>query len=139
MTLEAELIFALHVEVGAPIFVGETGEGKLVIIPITGGSFTGETLRGRVLPGGADWSRQLPDGVAHVHARYWIETDDGAIISVENEGFYNQNRADAVIRTTPRFTCDINGKYAFLARDVYAAELCSGGENAVDIRVYHLH
>ena len=43
-----------------------------------------------------------------------------------------------MIRTTPRFTCDINGKYAFLTRDVYAAELNSGGENAVDIRVYRL-
>ena len=139
MTLEAELIFTLHVEVGEPKPVGETGAGRLVIIPITGGTFEGEQLRGRVLPGGADWSTQLPDGVAHVHARYWIETDDGAIISVENEGFYNQNRADAVIRTTPRFACDINGKYAFLTRDVYAAELCSGGENAVDIRVYRLH
>ena len=138
MQLESDLVLKLHVEVSAPNLVGETGAGKLVIIPITGGSFEGELLRGRVLPGGADWSTQLPDGVAHVHARYWIETEDGAIIAVENEGFYNQNRADAMIRTTPRFTCDINGKYAFLTRDVYAAELNSGGENAVDIRVYRL-
>jgi hypothetical protein len=121
------------------MYVGETGEGKLMIIPVTGGSFTGETLRGRVLPGGADWSRQLPDGVAHVHARYWIETDDGAIIMSKTKGFTIKIARTQYIRTTPRFTCDINGKYAFLTRDVYAAKLCSGGENAVDIRVYHLH
>jgi len=138
MLLKSDLVLKLHVEVGAPKLVGETGAGKLMIIPITGGSFKGELLRGRVMPGGADWSTQLPNGVAHVHARYWIETEDGAIIAVEDEGFYNQNRADAMIRTTPRFSCDINGKYAFLTRDVYAAELNSGGENAVDIRVYRL-
>ena len=138
MQLEAEQVLLLHVEVSEPKIVGETGEGKLTIIPITGGSFEGESLRGKVLPGGADWSTQLPGGVAHVHARYWIETDDGAIIAVENEGYYNQNRADGVIRTTPRFSCDINGKYAFLTRDVYAAELASGGKNAVEIRVYRL-
>jgi len=138
MMLESDLIVTLHVEVGEPKLVGETGAGKLMIIPITGGSFAGEQLRGRVLPGGADWSTQRSEGVAHVHARYWIETDDGAIIAVENEGFYNQNRAEACIRTTPRFCCDINGKYAFLTRDVYAAELISGGENAVEIRVYRL-
>ena len=139
MQLESELVLQLHVEVGEPKLVGETGAGRLVIIPITGGTFEGELLRGRVLPGGADWSTQMPGGVAHVHARYWIETDDGAIIAIENEGYYNQDRADAVIRTTPRFACDIDGKYAFLTRDVYAAELKPGGKNAVDILVYRLH
>ena len=139
MQLESEPVLRLHVEVGEPKPVGETGAGRLVIIPITGGTFEGELLRGKVLPGGADWSTQLPHGVAHVHARYWIETDDGAIIAIENEGYYNQDRADAVIRTTPRFACDIAGKYAFLTRDVYAAELKPGGKNAVDILVYRLH
>lgn len=138
MLLEAEFIFKLHVEVGAPLPVGDTGAGKRTIIPITGGSFAGERLRGRVLPGGADWSTQLDGGGAHLHARYWIETDDGAIIAVENEGFYNQDRKDARIRTTPRFTCDINGKYAFLNRDVFAAELSDGGGHAADILVYRL-
>lgn len=138
MQLDSELIFKLHVEISEPKLVGETGAGKLMIIPITGGSFEGKLLRGRVLPGGADWNTQLAGGSAHVHARYWIETDDGAIIAVENEGVLNRDRTDAVIRTTPRFTCDVNGKYAFLARDVYAAELNSGGKNAVDILIYRL-
>ena len=74
-----------------------------------------------------------------MHARYWIETDDGAVIAVENEGIAPSRFSEDGVSTTPRFTCDINGKYAFLTRDVYAAELCSGGENAVDIRVYRLH
>jgi len=138
MLLESDPVLSLHVEVGEPIPVGTTCAGRLVIIPITGGTFEGEHLRGRVLTGGADWNTQLANGVAHVHARYWIETDDGAIISIENEGYYNQDRADAVIRTTPRFTCDINGKYAFLTRDVFAADLKPGTKNAVDIQVYRL-
>ena len=138
MTLKAEEVLRLHVEIGKPLPVGETGAGTLTLIPITGGTFEGGALRGRVLPGGADWSTQLCGGMTHVHARYWIETDDGAVIAVENEGYYNNLRADAVIRTTPRFTCDINGKYAFLTRDVYAGELKGAGLNAVDIVVYRL-
>ena len=35
--------------------VGETPHGRRRIVPITGGSFRGERLSGRVLPGGADW------------------------------------------------------------------------------------
>ena len=68
MQLESEPVLRLHVEVGEPKPVGETGAGRLVIIPITGGTFEGGQLRGSVLPGGADWSTQLPNGVAHVHA-----------------------------------------------------------------------
>jgi len=138
MTLNAQVVLRLHVEVGEAKPIGETGAGRLVIIPITGGWFEGDALRGRVLPGGADWSVQLGGGVTHVHARYWIETDDGAVIAVDNEGYCDMRREDAVIRTTPRFSCDINGKYAFLTKDVFAGELAGAGKNAVDIVVYRL-
>jgi len=138
MALDADFILRLHVEIGEPKRVGDVGAGTLMIIPITGGTFEGDGLRGRVLPGGADWNTSLDCGVSHVLARYWIETDDGAIIAVENEGYCDRLREDAVIRTTPRFSCDVNGRYAYLTRDVFAAELKSGGENAVDIAVYRL-
>lgn len=138
MNLDVKEVLRLHVEVSEPKIVGNTGAGTLVIIPITGGVFEGDGLRGRVLPGGADWSTQLDGGIAHVHARYWIETDDGAVISIENEGLIDRAREDAVIRTTPRFFCDVNGKYAFLTKGVFAGELKNAGKNAVDIVVYRL-
>ena len=35
--------------------IGSTPEGTLTIFPVTGGSFEGERLRGKVLAGGGDW------------------------------------------------------------------------------------
>jgi len=136
--LESDEVLRLHVEVGEPKTVGNTGAGRLIIIPIIGGTFEGNVLRGKVLPGGADWNTQLDGGISHVHARYWLETDDGDIIAVDNEGYINHNEEEARVRTTPRFTCDVNGKYAFLTRGVFAGELKSAGINAVDIVVYRL-
>ena len=54
-------------------------------------------------------------------ARYWIETDDGVVIAVENEGWLDPREQNARLRTTLRFQCDGNGRYAHLLRGCYAA------------------
>ena len=38
--------------------IGSTPHGTLSIFPVTGGSFEGERLRGKVLAGGGDWVRE---------------------------------------------------------------------------------
>ena len=53
------------------------------MVPITGGTFEGPRLKGKVLPG-ADWQIVRPDGVLELEARYALETDDGALISMVN-------------------------------------------------------
>ena len=138
MDLKAEKIMSLYVELGEEKVVGQTHEGLLTIIPIIGGSFEGPLLKGRVCNGGADWNTQLSEKISHVHAKYWIETDDHVIISVENEGFINLLRRDAVIRTTPRFLCDCNSPYEFITKDTFAGELVGGKGNSVDITIYKL-
>ncbi len=138
MYLNAEKVMTLHVELGEARLVGQTPEGLLTIIPIIGGTFEGPQLKGKVCAGGADWNTAVSDTISHVHAKYWIETDDHAIISVENEGFINLQRKDAVIRTTPRFMCDQEGRYAFLTKDTFAGELVGGSWNSVDITLYRL-
>ena len=67
--------------------LGDTPHGRRRVIPITGGSFRGEKLAGRVLPGGADWQMIRADGVAELDARYTLETDDRALIYVRNFGY----------------------------------------------------
>jgi hypothetical protein len=67
--------------------LGETPLGRRRIIGITGGSFAGPRLSGRILPGGADWQLIRPDGVAYLDARYTLQTDDGALIYVNNKGY----------------------------------------------------
>src|SRR3954470_17106013 len=97
--------------------LGEGPLGRRRVIPITGGSFRGERLAGRVLPGGADWQVLRADGVAELDARYSLETEDGALIYVRNFGL-RHGPADVMrkhaageaveasayyMRTTPRF------------------------------------
>lgn len=79
-------LFRAEVLLGSVQEFGETPLGKRRIIPITGGQFEGERLRGEVLPGGADWQLVRPDGVALLDARYTLRTDDGALIYVSNRG-----------------------------------------------------
>ena len=97
--------------------LGEAPLGRRRIIPITGGTFRGERLSGRVLAGGADWQVIRADGVAELDARYTLETQDKALIYVRNFG-YRHGPADVIrrlaageavdpslyyMRTTPRF------------------------------------
>jgi len=67
--------------------LGESPLGRRRIINITGGTFRGERLSGKVLPGGADWQVIRVDGVADLDARYTLETSDGALIYVRNHGY----------------------------------------------------
>ena len=83
-TPQLELIFAADVSVGAPLDCGDVGKGRRRIVPITGGEFSGPNIRGRVLPGGADWQIVRTGGVAELEARYTLETDDGVLIYVRN-------------------------------------------------------
>lgn len=135
METNPEAVLHLHVEIGEPKLVGDTGSGVLTIIPITGGTFTGHGLSGRVLPGGADWNLRLPDGSARLHARYWLETGDGAVIAVDNEGVAQAGAPGAGVPTTPRFTCDMHGKYAWLMEGSFSARVSASGKNAVDVVV----
>ncbi len=140
MPLDSAIIMRLHVTIGEPLPVGATQRGFLVILPITGGHFEGPGIRGRVCPGGADWNTRLDDAHSHVFAKYWLQTDDGAVISVENEGVINNERmGDSVIKTTPRFLVDHGGKYSFLESGVFVGELNIPEEpGAVDIVIHKM-
>ena len=85
-TPELHPLVRITVHVDPPLLVGQTPLGERRIINITGGHFTGEKLRGVVLPGGADWQLVRPDGAALLEAKYTLRTDDGALIYVTNRG-----------------------------------------------------
>ena len=77
--------------------LGETPLGRRRIIGITGGKFSGPRLSGKILPGGADWQVIRSDGVACLDARYTLQTNDGALIYVNNKG-YRHGPKDAIER-----------------------------------------
>jgi hypothetical protein len=79
-------LYSSSVEVGHPVVVGSTPYGERRIIPILGGSFAGPRLSGKILPGGADWQIVRTDDTAELEARYTLQTDDGALIYVLNQG-----------------------------------------------------
>jgi hypothetical protein len=79
-----EHVADLRVEVDRPIEIGDTGAGLRRMIGILGGSVEGPQLRGRVLPGGADFQLVRSATVAELDARYALELDDGRRIYVIN-------------------------------------------------------
>src|SRR3954465_15248670 len=81
-----EFAFELKVEVGNIEELGRVAKGIRKIIPITGGSFEGPEIKGSILPGGYDWQLLRSDDVAEVEARYVLQTDDGALITIVNTG-----------------------------------------------------
>ena len=76
------------VEVGPRQSLGMAPGGERFIIPILGGHFTGQvlghTLRGQVLPGGADRQLLRPDGIKELDALYEMQIDDGTVLTVHN-------------------------------------------------------
>ncbi len=74
----------LRVEVGPPQEVGHTVHGLRRLIPILGGTATGDGWSARVLPGGADFQLIVNDRLSELDARYVLETDGGDLIYVQN-------------------------------------------------------
>jgi hypothetical protein len=83
---ELVLAFELRVQVGPPLDVGPIPGGRRRIVPILSGTFEGSGMKGRVLPGGADWQIVRADGLGELDTRYTLETDDGKFIYVQNAG-----------------------------------------------------
>src|SRR6185312_15988361 len=81
---QLQFVMEAQVTVGPVQEIGRAPAGERRIVPITGGAFEGPGLRGRVVPGGADWQIVRPDGAAELDARYTFETESGGLIYVRN-------------------------------------------------------
>jgi Protein of unknown function (DUF3237) len=96
--------------------IGTGPRGTRVTFPITGGSFEGDRLRGKVLPGGDDWTVKRSDGVVELDLRITLETDDGALIHMTFEGIRDDGAPGGLyFRTVPRFETS-EAQYSFLNR-----------------------
>ena len=80
-------IYRLEAALGEPIDVGDVSAGRRRIVPLTGGTFSGPELNGKLLPGAsADWQIVLQDGTALGDIRYTLQTDGGALLYVQSRG-----------------------------------------------------
>ena len=82
-----ELLYEVSVDLEPPQQIGDTGRGTRIIFPLKGGRFEGPRLRGRVVPGGADWLLLRADGTGELDVRGMLETDDGALLYVTYRGY----------------------------------------------------
>ncbi|MCP9625984.1 DUF3237 domain-containing protein [Rhodopseudomonas palustris] len=116
-TLETKYVFTITAHIGEVISAGDTGAGVRRVIPVIGGTVKGEGVSGRILPSGADFQIIRPNELIELEAKYAFETDDGAVVYVENIGIrfgpiellQKLKRGEAVdpkliyFRTRPRF------------------------------------
>ena len=80
-------IYRLEAALGEPVDVGDVSPGRRRIVPLTGGTFWGPELNGKLLPGAsADWQIVLGDGTALGDIRYTLQTDGGALLYVRSRG-----------------------------------------------------
>jgi Protein of unknown function (DUF3237) len=80
-------VYRLQAMLGQPLDLGDRPQGHRRIVPLTGGTFTGPELCGKLLPGtSADWQTVLPDGTALGDIRYVLQTDDGDLLYVQSRG-----------------------------------------------------
>ena len=81
-------IYRLEAALGEPVDGGDVSPGRRRrILPLTGGTFWGPELNGKLLPGAsADWQIVLPDRTAIGDIRYTLQTDVGALLYVQSRG-----------------------------------------------------
>jgi len=131
--LETRYVFTITVRIGEVTTAGEIGSGVRRIIPILGGEVRG-TINGKVCAFGADFQIIRARELIELEAKYAFETDDGAVVYVENRGIrfgpvellQKLKRGEPVdpkliyFRTAPKFETG-NETYRWLMEHLFVA------------------
>src|SRR6267154_1768873 len=147
--LQTRYVFTLTAHIGEVTTAGETGTGVRRIIPIIGGDVKGEGINGKVCAFGADFQIIRPNELIELEAKYAFETDDGAVIYVENKGLrfgpvdllQKLKRGEPVdpkliyFRTVPKFETG-HEKYRWLMENLFIGSVA---RHADRVGVYVLH
>ena len=129
-----EFSFRISVDVTGIQELGKTPKGIRKVVPITGGSFEGPNIKGKVVAGGYDWQLLRSDEVVEIDARYLLQTDDGDLITLMNTGLRHGppevmqrlargeevDASEYYFRSIPVFETG-NPKYDWLMRSVFIA------------------
>ena len=124
-TPQLEFALQLQVTLGETYQVGDTQHGQRIVIPITGGTFEGPTIKGTIINGGADY--QLANKALNrteLEAIYSIKTDDGVYIHVRNRGIIwsgkdDQGNPSFYFKAAPQFEAPTDSKYAWLNNSLF--------------------
>lgn len=138
--LPLEFAYEAIVTLAAGTPVGKTPYGTRNRIPITGGTFEGPRIRGKVLPGGMDWQLARPDRMLDVYADYMMQADDGTLIHVINKGLISLDPARPYVRTIPWLEV-AEGPHDWLNQSLFTGTIGappSDRGSAVRITVYRI-
>ena len=142
--LQTRYVFTITAQIGGVTSAGDTGSGVRRIIPITGGEVRGKDVNGKVLASGADFQIIRPNELVELEAKYAFETDDGAVIYVENKGIRfgpvellkKLGRGEPVdptliyFRTVPRFETGAE-KYRWLMESLFIGSAARHADRVV--------
>jgi hypothetical protein len=117
-----EFAFEERVTLAPATVVGDTAVGRRQYIPITGGEIAGPLLNGRIIPGGWDYQQIHDNGCAHLSADYFLETDDGTVIRILNEGLMCDGANGQRSYMRPRFEAP-EGPYGWMTRGTFVATI----------------
>ena len=139
-TPSCEFVYEAIVDIADTNSLGQSPMGQRFIVNILGGEFAGPRLKGKVLPGGADRQLLRPDGVKELDALYEIQTNDGIVITVNNQVIVDMPSPDQ------RYACSVvkfrapEGQYDWLNKRIFVGNLESQkpSRNAVKIRVFQV-
>jgi hypothetical protein len=142
--LHTRYVFTITAEIAGVTSAGDIGTGERRIIPIIGGEVKGMNVNGTVLPFGADFQMIRPNELIELEAKYAFETDDGAVVYVENRGIrfgpvellqklkHGEPVDPALIyfRTVPRFETG-SAKYRWLMQSVFVGSAARHADRVV--------
>src|ERR1700755_3544554 len=142
--LETKYVFTITARIGAVTSAGEVGHGVRRIIPIIGGDVRGDGISGKVCAFGADFQIIRPNELIELEAKYAFETDDGAVVYVENKGIrfgpvellQKLKRGEPVdpkliyFRTAPKFETGAE-KYRWLMQHIFVASASRHADGVV--------
>jgi len=142
LTPAARLIWTAVVDIEARESLGMSAYGERFIVPILGGHFWGapghEALCGLVRPGGADRQLLRRDGVKELHAVYEMQTQDGAVLGIDNQALIDDAAQPTRYAVSRIRVAAPEGPHAWLNRRliVGTVQALKPARDAVLIRAY---
>ena len=145
--LQSEFVMEVVIEAGDPQTIGDVPLGARAIYPVTGGSFEGPEIKGKIIDG-ADWLIVRRDGVYELDVRVTLETVGGELIYMNYVGFISAapdimagllaggdvSPDQYYMRTTPRFETSAQ-TYAWMNSAVFVG-VGQMSDGAVSYRIY---
>lgn len=127
LTPRASLVWTAVVDIGEREALGPSSHGERFIVPIHGGRFWGgpdhTLLNGIVRPGGADRQWLRPDGVKELHALYEMQTEDAAVLTIDNRVVVDESVQPARYALSRIQVAAPEGRHAWLNRRLFVGTL----------------